>query len=402
VLHGMKILIVGGGEWQVPLVRKAREMGFYIINTNLYPESPSFAYADEFYVVDVLDKEKNLEIARRCAIDGVVTDQSDIAVPTVAYVAEVLGLPGIGIDKADLFTNKFLMREHCRQFGFPTPEYSLCKSPEEVNQFAAKTGFPFVIKPQSNQSSRGVYKVSNPSELATRLPQTRKFSRNGTILVEEYVQGVEFTVEGVMVDGAHHSLAISYKEYFTENEFVASRLWYVPGHEECRYAELMSAHDRMIETMGLSFGVTHAEYKCKGGKEMLIEVAARGGGTRISSHIVPAVSGVDVYDILLRSAVGLPLMTAMATTARLERNKAAVLSFFRLSPGTVAKVRNADVVRTWQQVVELYLPIENGGVVESLSDDRSRPGHVIIVGKDETEVRAMLNNVERTLVFEYE
>ena len=117
------VFVIAGGAWQVPLLRKVKELGYEAVNSNLYENSPAFEYADHCEVANVLDKEKNLEIAMKYNVDAVLTDESDIAVPTVAYVAKTLGLPTIGEDKAALFTNKYQMRCFCRDHGLNTPEF---------------------------------------------------------------------------------------------------------------------------------------------------------------------------------------------------------------------------------------------------------------------------------------
>ena len=104
-----KIMVIAGGDWQIELIKKAKQMGHYVICSNLYEDSPAFPYADACEVANVLDKEKNLQIAQKYQPDAVISDQSDIAVPTVAYVNEKMGLRGIGTDKADIFTDKKLL-----------------------------------------------------------------------------------------------------------------------------------------------------------------------------------------------------------------------------------------------------------------------------------------------------
>src|SRR6185436_18958795 len=120
-----RLMVIAGGEWQVPLIRKAKAMGLFVINSNLYPDSPGFLEADVGLVADARDAEKNLEFAREHKPDGVVTDQTDVSVPTVAYICEQLGLPGIGSTQAELFTNKFLMRQFLQRRGYPTPGHLL-------------------------------------------------------------------------------------------------------------------------------------------------------------------------------------------------------------------------------------------------------------------------------------
>ena len=117
-----KIMVIAGGDWQIELIKKAKQMGHYVICSNLYEDSPAFPYADACEVANVLDKEKNLQIAQKYQPDAVISDQSDIAVPTVAYVNEKMGLRGIGTDKADIFTDKTLMRQRCKEAGLPVPD----------------------------------------------------------------------------------------------------------------------------------------------------------------------------------------------------------------------------------------------------------------------------------------
>ena len=127
-----KIMVVAGGDWQIELIKKAKSMGHYIICSNLYEDSPAFKYSDACEVANVLDKEKNLEIARKYNPDAVISDQSDIAVPTVAYLNEKLGLRGIGTELADLFTDKSKQRQFCKERGILIPDFKLCHTAEEA------------------------------------------------------------------------------------------------------------------------------------------------------------------------------------------------------------------------------------------------------------------------------
>src|SRR5882757_9968166 len=94
VHKSLKVLVVAGGEWQVPLVRKVKELGFTALCSSLYPDSPAFKFADGTFIADVRDRQANLAYAREQKVDAVLSDQSDMAVPTVAYICEQLGLPG--------------------------------------------------------------------------------------------------------------------------------------------------------------------------------------------------------------------------------------------------------------------------------------------------------------------
>ena len=133
-----KIMVIAGGDWQIELVKQAKKMGHYVICSNLYEDSPAFPYADACEVANVLDKQKNLEIAKKYMPDAIISDQSDIAVPTVAYLNEQLGLRGIGMEMANLFTDKSRQREFCKSHGIPVPDFKLCETPDEAYEMLEK------------------------------------------------------------------------------------------------------------------------------------------------------------------------------------------------------------------------------------------------------------------------
>lgn len=153
------IMVVGGGQWQLPLIAKAKHLGHRVINSNLYEDSPGFAVADVGRVADVLDRVANLAIAREFEPDAIVTDQSDIAVPTVAYLCETLGLPGIGSAGAQRFTDKTLMRACCHDHGFPHPRFMVCRDFNELQDFFDTSDGSVIVKPANNQGSRGVVQI---------------------------------------------------------------------------------------------------------------------------------------------------------------------------------------------------------------------------------------------------
>ena len=117
-----KIMVVAGGTFQVPLCKRIKEMGYKLVVVNPYKDSPAFFYADEVIQEDVLNKEIILAAAKRLNIDAVLTDQTDISVETTAFLANQLDLPGLPLDKVELFTNKYAMKFSSRRF--PIPAYN--------------------------------------------------------------------------------------------------------------------------------------------------------------------------------------------------------------------------------------------------------------------------------------
>ena len=181
-----KIMVIAGGDWQIELIKKAKKMGCEVLCSNLYEDSPAFPYADICKVANVLDKEKNLEFAKEYKPDAVLSDQSDIAIPTVAYINKALGLRGISTELADIFTDKSLMRQWCKIHNIDIPDFRKCKTIAEVEQMLEKHG-KIIIKPIDSQSARGVFTITDKDSLKELFPITMSFTnRRKEIMAEEY------------------------------------------------------------------------------------------------------------------------------------------------------------------------------------------------------------------------
>lgn len=396
-----RIMIVAGGEWQVPLIKKAKEMGAVVINSNLYKNSPGFRYADYCEVADVLDKEANLRIAKKYHIDAVLTDESDIAVPTTAYIAEKLGIPGIGMAHARLFTNKYLMRRFCTGIAFPCPEFAYCQNAGQVRQFMKELGRKVILKPLDAQSSRGVYILQKESDAEKYFEQSVQYSQSArAIVAERYIDGVEFTVDGMIVNGQHHCLAVSEKKHFSYNRSIASELYFAHENPKYDYQMLCEMNDTLISRSGLSMGLTHAEYKYENGIFYLIEAAARGGGTRISSHIVPKITGIDTYGFLIRSALGEKREQDCLIKGK-YKSRCVVLKFLELEAGVVELIKGEDEVRNHPNIMELRLEFSVGDMVERAKDDRSRAGFYIAYGDTKEQLAEIMAWVDKTLRIVY-
>lgn len=376
------IMVVAGGNWQVPLIKKLRDLGAYVVNTNLYPDSIGFQYANVGLVADVKDIEENLKIAKYYQPDAILTDQSDIAVPTVAKLCEELGLPGIGYNIAMQFTNKVMMRDFCFKNNLPTPRYRCCQNESEVIDFIKEINKPVVIKPPDNQSSRGVQKIDDLASVHHAFIDAIRHTSSKQVLVEEYIEGTELTVEGIKITEKHITLAISEKHHYEHNQMIANRLLFSRENKEIDFDKLIKQHDYMIEAMQLPFGLTHTEYKYHNENFYLIETAARGGGTKISSHIVPLLSGVDTYKVLLMLAMGEKIYVDSINYNYSNSEKTSVLHFFDFEPGLVKKISGLEKARSLHGVIDLELNFKVGDMICQSSDDRSRHMHVIAYGKN--------------------
>ncbi|MBR5420285.1 MAG: ATP-grasp domain-containing protein [Lachnospiraceae bacterium] len=385
-----RIMVIAGGDWQIELIKKAKKMGHYVICSNLYEDSPAFPYADACEVADVLDKEKNLEIAKKYMPDAVISDQSDIAVPTVAYLNEKLGLRGIGTALADLFTDKSAQRAFAAEHGLAIPEFRLCEKPEDAYPLLEKFG-RIVIKPIDSQSSRGVYTIDNKEQLSEKVPESIGWSnRKKVFLAEEYIDGDEFTVDGLVVNGHHYPLCISVKEMYPQNPNISRTQSYSYHSQKHDYDLLRATNKALIELSGLPMGLTHSEYRAHKGKYYLVEAGARGGGSNLSGKIVPFMSGIDNYEYLIREALGEPVDEEKVKNNAFSEERYVVMRFFDLGEGVVERVEGLDFLKAHPMLIDWQLNVKPGDVLKQPAYGRLRPGHFIIGGdgKDKVEQEA--------------
>lgn len=391
-----RILIIGGGKWQVPIIQKAKELNNYVICSNLYEDSIGFKYSDKSYIINVLDKEKNLKIAIDEKIDAVITDQSDIAVNTVAYISEKLNLNGVGMDVANLYTNKSRMRKELIIENLFHPKYKKCKTIDEAIGFFVTLDSDAIIKPLANQSSRGIYKITSIDELKEKFNSTMEYSINNTILIEEFIGGFELTVEGFKTNNKHYTLAISKKEHYKNLPTVAKSLIYQINFEEFNQKKLEEINNKLFNN--LPFGITHVEYKYWNNKFYLIEAAIRGGGTKISSHIIPIVSGIDVNELLIKSALG-------ETNLNIDLNKnknCAVLRFFDFEVGKVKKIHGIDFLKDNKNIIDFDFEFQVEDNITSPNDDRSRVGYFIAYHESKEVLLNLVKEVDEKVYLEYE
>ncbi|MBX2905393.1 MAG: ATP-grasp domain-containing protein [Taibaiella sp.] len=384
-------LVVAGGQWQVPLINFLQKRGYKVTVADPFDSSPGVMVADAHVKADVRDYAGILSAVAGQKFDLITTDQSDIAVETVAALAQHFGVKAMDPDVIRKFTNKYESRQFAGKIGMPVPAYGIAHSLAEVQQQIERLGLPVILKPVDAQSSRGIFMINeqNHSALAEMVAQTFKESRADHILVEQFFVGTELTVEGICSGGKHKTLAVSEKRHFRTG--IASDLIYpahIPGQV---WQQIVELNDKYVEESGLEFGITHAEYLYNrdSGEICLVEIACRGGGTLISSHITNWVAGVNVYDMHVSNLEG--GVTDVRAIQCLKRS--AVLHFFEFPNGTVKKISGLDAIRVIDGVAMIKLDFTEGSVIKAANDDRSRQGFVIVLADDPGELKHKLDQI---------
>ena len=298
------ILIIGAGDFQLPLVQRA-SLSYNVLLAAPVVSDVFKPYIADALLIDVRDKEGILAYAREKSICGVITDQTDIAVRSVAYVAENLGLPGIGYETGCLFTDKSLMRKRMAELGIKLLPNRTVSSFDEALAYYREIGGNVIIKPLDTQGSRGVQICRSEEELEAKYAEAARWSSNHNVLIERFATGREFLVEGLSLDYEFRNLCIGDTLYFDLPDAFAAKSRIFPTEADDGLRQrVLDLNTKIITGFHLKQGLTHSEYIMDGDDIYLIETAARGGGVFISSDLIHYSCGLDTEGFLLDIATG--------------------------------------------------------------------------------------------------
>ncbi len=395
-----KVLIIGAGDFQLPLVERAAQRCEVYIAAPVVSQA-FLAYAADTCLCDVRDKETILAFAKEKGIDGVLTDQTDIPVCTVAYVAEKMGLPGIGYEAGLLFTDKSRMRDRMEELGIKLLPHKTVFSGEEAAAFFEEVGEDVILKPLDTQGSRGVTACKSKDEVIAAFPEASKWSQNGGVIVEKQAKGREFLVEGMACGGRFKNLCIGDTYYFTlPGVFAAQKRIFPSDAPEGLQERVLDLNTKIIEGFGLKQGLTHSEFIMDGDDIYLLETAARGGGVFISSDLIALSTGLDPEDFLIGLALG-----EIGGFPAVERQKCCCgYRAFYIPSGTVEKTEGIEEVKSLPYIHRHQLDkLRVGMTVNETHRDKTSRLAIIISAPDrktweerEKTVRELLKAEVRT------
>ncbi len=296
-----KLAIIGAGYLQVPLVEKARAMGL---------ETHCFAWAkgavcrtiaDYFYPISISEKDAILEVCTRVGIDGILTIASDLAVSTVNYVAEKLHLTANPNQYTTIVTNKFAMRRCFMSNDVSSLIYFIVN--QKDNDFE-NLSYPLIVKPTDRSGSLGIERVENHESLQKAIARACEVSFAKEVIVEQFVEGREVSVEAISWQGKHHILAITDK--VTTNNFFVELAHHQPTTLDAETTNAVKDLTlRALTALHIENGASHTEIKITpSGELFVIEVGARMGGDFIGSHLVELSTGYDFLRGVIEVALG--------------------------------------------------------------------------------------------------
>lgn len=379
-----RILILGGGRYNVPSIRAARESGFFTLVADRNAEAPGLQEADRPLPIDLSDCDALIKaIEKFGAVDGVVA-MAEVGVRSAATISARLGLPSISEQSAANATSKAAMRRSWRSLQQYSTDFEVIATLEEAERAAAKIGFPLIFKPdRSFGGSRGVTRVDAANEIAPAFTSAKAGGLSDSqVVIERCVDGTEHSAEVLIWPGKTSVLCIGQK--------IKSLLPYRVDVSVQYPAQLTAAQQRIVADMchhavtalGLTQGVAHVEFAYTANGPVLFELGARCGGGH-TPQITHHVSGVNEFVEACRMACGVaPHQFAPVS------NRGADYRFLVFPAGIVEHVDIPQTLMNDNSILDVGVTVQPGATIRPLHSTSDRAGFLVAVGENLDEAVA--------------
>jgi biotin carboxylase len=394
-----RILILGAGVMQGPALKIAGEMGLETVAADANAKAPSIPLAGRFEQVDLKDKEGIERLARSLmkegGLSGIMTAGTDFSA-AVAWAAEKLGLPGISYETALDASDKERMRRRFRAAGLPSPDFVVF-----TGLPSQKTDIPFswpaVVKPVDNMGSRGCRRVDSFDEFQEALSGALKFSRSGRVIVEEYMDGPEFSVDALVYRGEISICGLADRHIFFPPYFIEMGHTMPADLPDKEIQAMLEVFRAGVKALGIDNGAAKGDIKLTSRGPMIGEIAARLSGGYMSGWTYPYASGVEPTRGAIRICLG-------KSPGRLEpeKNWTSAERAFVSIPGKVLSIYGLDEVPLISGVRDLFLRIEKGSSVSFPENNVTKCGNIISAAPGREEAVLSAETAARSILIRLE
>ncbi len=388
-----KVMILGAGIYQVPLIKQAKAMGIYTIVVSIKGNYPGFDLADKVYYEDTTDYDKVLDIARKEKIDGIVTAGTDVAVITIGKVCDALGLSGLSFESANIASNKMLMKEKFVETDVRTARFK--KVPFDINLVKTQISsfsMPLVFKAVDSSGSRGIIKVNSADEFADAMEYTRSATKLDYFIAEEYLEGDEFGAQAFVQNG-------EVKFILPHGDYVFKGDTGVPiGH----YAPIDITDDilkdtedqlkKAVKAMKLNNCAINADFMLVNGKCYVLELGGRSGATCLA-ELTSIYYGFNYYEKLILACMGDDV--DFESKKRIPNASMLLMSD---KNGVILSQKNNN--ENDDRIVDVQFDYNIGDAVKKFKVGPDRIGHIITKGNTLDEAVEVLEKARENTVID--
>ena len=385
------VLILGAGVMQIPVIKSAGKMGFVSIVFDGNSNAPGKNFSDYFENIDLKDNnsllEKSLYYSSVCNIKGVFTAGTDFSY-MVAWLSEKLGLKSISYETALKATDKSLMRKAFSSANVSSPLFIIAPNSNIEEKDVRKLGYPLVVKPVDSMGARGTVKIHDFQSLKEAIEKALKFSRAGKVIIEQFLEGPEFSLDAVIKDGNISVCGVADRHIFFPPYFVEMGHTMPSIFPKEVIDKVINVFCDGIKAIGIDNGAAKGDIKYTGEKAVIGEIAARLSGGYMSGWTFPYSTGFSVIDAALKIALGID-----PGIIKYSYSKTAAERAFISIPGVVDSVYIPEYLKNISAntnspdsvVKDLFINIKPGDKVNFPKNNVEKCGNIIAVHKERQE-----------------
>ena len=390
-----KIMVLGAGIYQVPLINKIKKMGHQALVVSPIGKFPGISIADVFIEADTRESEKILAAAIEYNIDAILTTGTDVAVPSIGYVVDELKLIGTGLLAANQSMDKALMKQCFHKYKVSSAKYEVVESYEELLTVAKYIGYPLMVKATDSSGSRGITKVSRKDELLAAYKSALDVTKSHQVIVEEFLDGVEIGAQAIVIGD-------EVAEVFIHSDEVTSPPISVPiGHAMPLKLEKHLSNDikdvikAAVKALGIKNTVSNVDIIIANNKPYILEIAARMGATCLAENI-SIYTGVDIYQLIIDLALG----NKVTLPHEYKKQANAAMLLLSKKSGVIKSISIPDSTKNHINLVHLSIDVEVGNKVNKFKVGPDRIGQLIVTAESGEEAITLAKELVDTIVIE--
>lgn len=391
-----KLMILGGGPNQIPLIKAAKKNGYYVVLCDYSETAPGVALADELCLVSIMDKEGVLQAAREKRVDGIISN-SEPAMPIVAYAGNALGVPSNDYETVAAMTNKYAFRSLLKKKGFAVPDFGMAKTYSEAEALFNRLRKPVMVKPAASSGSRGVVRVSDPAMLKEVFDEAQHYSRNDLVILEEYIDNTcGRLVAGDIFIFQEQVVFWGIMDSLRGMDYPLNPIgeWYPAALSDEQRDLIENELSRAAKALHITFSAINIEVVIgPDGNVYFIELNPRNGGNRIPEALLYA-TGFDIFDATVRAAVGEEI-------APFQDENTGVTATYMVHADAHGTLKNITFSDELKPFIRDYFPdVDSGAEVEPFVNSDKRLGVLVMQFDSISQRDEMMSHIKEYVFIE--
>ncbi|UNK19772.1 ATP-grasp domain-containing protein [Paenibacillus sp. N3/727] len=381
-----KLMVLGAGISQLPLIKTAKKMGLYVIVLSRQGDYPGFAWADKVYYEDTTDTDKVAEIARLEGIDGICTTGTDVAVKSIGKVVDEIGVSGLNYESAQLSSNKWEMKQAFMEHGVRTAKFVKVKNKEEAYAAFEVLSLPLIFKAVDSGASKGIVKVTDIEQVDYAYEKVRRDTKLDFFIVEEFIEGTEFGAQAFVYNNEIQFI-MPHGDLMFYGDAGVPIGHYVPYELPDEVGQdLFSQLKQSILALQLNNCAINADFILKDEKVFVLEIGGRAGATCLP-ELVSTFYGFDYYEQMVRAALHMnPIFSVQSF------QPCACELLLSDKEGEITELVNGNA--SHEDIIQISFDYNIGDKINKFRVGTDRIGQIIVKGGRLDEVMNRLNEVK--------